>query len=57
MNTPGVRIMRPLLVFGYDDVPHGHAEVAFEGARVPLANIILVGGRVGVQSRLYAGCT
>ncbi len=40
-ETPGVEIVRPLTVFGYDDRDHGgHAEVAFHGARVPAANLL-----------------
>jgi acyl-CoA dehydrogenase len=40
-DTPGVTIRRGLRLFGYDDAPHGgHAEVAFDGARVPAANLI-----------------
>jgi acyl-CoA dehydrogenase len=45
LDTPGIEVVRMLPVFGYDDAPHGHAEVILKDVRVPVENIVLGEGR------------
>ena len=57
LDTPGVTIERTLSVFGYDEAPHGHAEISFDDVRVPKENILWDEGKgfAIAQGRLGPG--
>ena len=44
-DTPGVKVVRQMMVMGFDGAPEGHSEIMYENVRVPLGNLVLGWGR------------